>query len=83
MSSCREEDEDVVPEVMRLPRDRPWRRELVERSDEMGEPVLHLGGGGNLFVYVKPNHVPATFTVLNLPTEDIEEVSASAGAREK
>lgn len=34
---------------------------------------LHLGGGSNVFIYPKPNHSPATFTVLNFPVDDIEQ----------
>jgi len=33
---------------------------------------LHLGSGATVFVYPKPDHVPATFTVLNFPVDDIE-----------
>ena len=29
-------------------------------------------GGRSLFIYVKPNHTPATFTVLNFIVDDIE-----------
>jgi len=29
-------------------------------------------GGGSLFIYAKPNHTPATFTVLNFIVDDIE-----------
>jgi hypothetical protein len=35
---------------------------------------LRLGGGAAVLVYPKPNHVPATFTVLNFPVDDIREV---------
>lgn len=28
--------------------------------------------GGNVFIYAKPNHTPASFTVLNFPVKDIE-----------
>ncbi len=42
-------------------------------TDEMGGLVLHLGGGGNVLIYPKDNHVPATFTVLNFPVADVEE----------
>ena len=34
---------------------------------------LHLAGGVRVFAYPKPNHVPATFTVLNFLVENIEE----------
>ena len=44
----------------------------VKTSDEMGQLVLHLGGGGTVFVYGKENHEPATFTVLNFPVPDVE-----------
>ena len=42
-------------------------------TDEMDALALHLGGGGNVFLYPKENHVPATFTVLNFPVADVEE----------
>lgn len=34
--------------------------------------TLHLGGGLNIFVYPKPNHQPASFTILNFPVQDID-----------
>src|SRR5690348_364887 len=34
---------------------------------------LHLGGGAHVLVYPKPDHAPATFTVLNFPVPDIEK----------
>lgn len=33
---------------------------------------LVLGGGGRVFVYPKPDFVPATYTILNFPVADIE-----------
>jgi predicted enzyme related to lactoylglutathione lyase len=33
---------------------------------------LNLAGGGMVFIYPKPGHSPATFTVLNFPVNDIE-----------
>jgi catechol 2,3-dioxygenase-like lactoylglutathione lyase family enzyme len=44
----------------------------LETSDEMGALVLHLAGGGRVFIYPKDDHEPATFTVLNFPVEDVE-----------
>ncbi len=32
---------------------------------------LHLGSGAEVFVYTKPGHTPAEFTVLNFPVPDI------------
>ncbi len=37
-----------------------------------GVMQLRLGGGLNVFVYPKPDHTPATFTVLNFPVENVE-----------
>ena len=34
---------------------------------------LNLAGGTSIFLYPKPNHTPASFTVLNFPVKDIEE----------
>jgi catechol 2,3-dioxygenase-like lactoylglutathione lyase family enzyme len=34
---------------------------------------LQLGGGGRVFVYPKPNHEPATFTILNFPVASIDQ----------
>lgn len=43
----------------------------VEEEPGMGLK-LHLPGGATVFVYPKENHVPATFTVLNLVVENID-----------
>ena len=45
----------------------------LETSTEHGMLELRLGGGAAVLVYPKPNHVPATFTVLNFPVDDIDE----------
>ncbi len=45
---------------------------------------LKIAGGGMVFIYPKPNHTPATFTVLNFPVDDIEtavEELAKRGVR--
>lgn len=34
--------------------------------------MLELAGGGLVFMYEKPDHVPATFTILNFPVDNIE-----------
>ncbi len=41
--------------------------------DEGGMLVLHLGGGTDVLVYPKPDHTPATYTVLNFPVDDVEK----------
>jgi predicted enzyme related to lactoylglutathione lyase len=37
---------------------------------------LKLEGGTCVFIYPKPNHTPATFTVLNFAVDDIDEAVA-------
>jgi catechol 2,3-dioxygenase-like lactoylglutathione lyase family enzyme len=39
----------------------------------MGTLELGIGHGAKVLVYPKPDHVPATFTVLNLPVDDVEQ----------
>jgi catechol 2,3-dioxygenase-like lactoylglutathione lyase family enzyme len=34
---------------------------------------LQLGNGTTVFVYPKPNHEPATFTILNFAVESVEQ----------
>ncbi len=45
----------------------------VEVTEENGMLTLHLAGGGNVLIYPKDNHEPATFTVLNFPVNDIDQ----------
>lgn len=45
----------------------------LEVSDEMGGLALHVAGGASIFVYVKSNHAPASFTVLNFPVDNIDD----------
>ncbi|HUD10189.1 MAG TPA: VOC family protein [Candidatus Saccharimonadales bacterium] len=47
----------------------------VTQSDDMPMPLLHiqLVGGGKIMVYPKPDHTPATFTILNFSVNDIEK----------
>jgi catechol 2,3-dioxygenase-like lactoylglutathione lyase family enzyme len=33
---------------------------------------LHLVGGTTVFMYVRANHVPAEYTILNFPVDDID-----------
>jgi hypothetical protein len=43
--------------------------------------VLHLAGDRDTIVYPKPNHEPASFTILNFPVEDIEATVDALGER--
>jgi predicted enzyme related to lactoylglutathione lyase len=39
----------------------------------MGLIELNIEGGNKIMVYPKPNHTPASFTVLNFPVPNIDE----------
>jgi predicted enzyme related to lactoylglutathione lyase len=44
----------------------------LDVSESDGLLTLRLAGGNNVLIYPKPNHVPATFTVLNFPVKDVD-----------
>jgi hypothetical protein len=46
----------------------------LDVSESHGLLTLRLAGGNNVLIYPKPNHVPATFTVLNFPVKDVDLV---------
>lgn len=46
----------------------------VEEFKEMGILNVHLTNGGDVMIYPKDDHSPATFTVLNFVVEDINTV---------
>ena len=39
----------------------------------MGNLELKIGNGGHVLIYPKPNHTPASFTILNFPVDNIDE----------
>jgi catechol 2,3-dioxygenase-like lactoylglutathione lyase family enzyme len=45
----------------------------LEVSETHGLLNLQLAGGASVLIYPKPNHVPATFTILNFSVGNIEE----------
>lgn len=45
----------------------------LEVRESHGRLNLQLAGGANVLIYRKPNHAPATFTVLNFPVEDVDQ----------
>ena len=44
----------------------------LRTSEEHGLMTLHLAGDRPTLVYPKPDHEPATYTILNFPVEDID-----------
>lgn len=46
--------------------------DVSEVTEMKGLLRLHISGSSDIIVYEKPNHVPATFTILNFPVPDVE-----------
>jgi len=42
---------------------------------------LNIPGSTPILIYTKPNHVPATFTILNFPVDDVEKTVDELSAR--
>ena len=42
-------------------------------SETNGLLKLNLASGATVLIYPKPNHAPASFTILNFPVDDVEE----------
>ena len=47
---------------------------LEVKDNPMGVFELHIHGSSPVVIYPKPNHEPASFTVLNFPVENVEEM---------
>ena len=53
----------------------------LEVTEANGMLTLHIAGDRPVLVYPKPNHTPASFTILNFPVEDIEPAVDQLAAR--
>lgn len=42
-------------------------------TEANGMLELEIANGSKVLVYPKPNHIPATYTILNFPVNDIEQ----------
>jgi catechol 2,3-dioxygenase-like lactoylglutathione lyase family enzyme len=45
----------------------------LEVSESNGLLKLHLESGTTVLIYPKPNHTPATFTILNFPVDNVDK----------
>ena len=45
----------------------------LDVSEKMGILTLNVAGGYSVVAYPKPNHTPATYTVLNFQVDDIDK----------
>jgi catechol 2,3-dioxygenase-like lactoylglutathione lyase family enzyme len=53
----------------------------LRTSQENGMLILHLAGDRDTLVYPKDGHVPASYTILNFPVDDIDQAVAELTAR--
>jgi catechol 2,3-dioxygenase-like lactoylglutathione lyase family enzyme len=54
----------------------------LEVTEEYGLLTLHLNGGDRpTLIYPKPDHAPATYTILNFKVDDIEAAVDALAAR--
>lgn len=53
----------------------------LEVAEEYGMLHLQLAAGTSVLVYPKPDHTPATFTILNFPVADIDAAVAELTRR--
>jgi catechol 2,3-dioxygenase-like lactoylglutathione lyase family enzyme len=42
-------------------------------SEEYGMLTFHIAGERDVLVYPKPDHTPASYTILNFPVDDIDK----------
>ena len=68
-----------------VPRAKAFYRETlglnVSEDGEHGLLFLHLAGDRDTLIYPKPDHIPASFTVLNFPVDDIDAAVEELTAR--
>ena len=53
----------------------------LKTSEEYGLMTLHVAGDRPTLVYPKPDHTPATYTILNFPVDDIDNAVDQLAAR--
>ncbi|MEX2593837.1 MAG: VOC family protein [Anditalea sp.] len=54
---------------------------LEVKDNPMKILELNISGGNNIIVYPKPDHIPATFTILNFPVNDIDQAVDGLSSR--
>jgi catechol 2,3-dioxygenase-like lactoylglutathione lyase family enzyme len=53
----------------------------LKTSEQHGLMTLHIAGDRDVLVYPKPDHEPATYTILNFPVDDIDRAVDDLAAR--
>jgi catechol 2,3-dioxygenase-like lactoylglutathione lyase family enzyme len=66
-----------------IPKARQFYSEVLglRVSEEYGMLTLHIAGDRDTLIYPKPDHTPATFTILNFPVDDIDTAVDELTAR--
>lgn len=54
---------------------------LEVTTNAMGFLDIRLASGASILVYAKPNHTPASFTILNFPVDDVDAAVDDLNAR--
>ena len=55
--------------------------EVSEITDMRGLLNIRLNSDNDVMIYTKPNHVPATFTILNFYVDDVEKAVDELSAK--
>jgi len=67
--------------------DRPQTKDFysqtlgLEVTEEYGMVRLHRATGAEILIYPKEDHVPATYTILNFPVDDLDKAMEELLAR--
>ena|SRR5680860_530457 len=48
--------------------------DVSDIPEGQGLLALNIAGGSTVLIYPKPDHVPATFTILNFPVKSVEDI---------
>jgi catechol 2,3-dioxygenase-like lactoylglutathione lyase family enzyme len=54
---------------------------VSDLDEEHGLLSLHLAGDRDVLIYQKPDHTPATYTILNFAVDDIDKAVEELAAR--
>jgi len=54
---------------------------MTVTENAMGFLNLHLASGAVILIYTKPNHSPASFTILNFEVDDVDDTVNDLNAR--
>ncbi len=66
-----------------IPRAKQFYAETLglEVTEEHGMLTLHIAGARPTLIYPKPDHTPASYTILNFPVDDIDAAVDELGSR--